>query len=315
MTNLLSTTAPTDEGTAPVRTPAAQAFTPRSVALTADFTVERALPQRERRLVGPWCFLDHFRAHDAESAQILDVLPHPHIGLQTVTWLFDGAVRHRDSLANDERISPGQLNLMTAGRGIVHAERSLSEAAALHGLQLWIALPDAYRDMTPSFEHHAELPAVDLGIATARVLAGTFEGQRSPATVFSPLMGVEISASRGGAIELPLDSNFEHAVLVIDGTLEIEHNIVSAGTLLYLGEQRSQLELNAAENSRMFLFGGLPLGEHVLLWWNFVARSNDDMINAREEWEQRAGRFGDVPGYDGQRLPAPALALRLRPPI
>jgi redox-sensitive bicupin YhaK (pirin superfamily) len=312
MTNLLSTPAPTDEGTAPVRTPVAQAFIPRAVPLTDDLTVERALPQRERRLVGPWCFLDHFRTHDAESAQILDVLPHPHIGLQTVTWLFDGAIRHRDSLGNDRRISPGQLNLMTAGRGIVHAERSLSEAAALHGLQLWIALPDAHRNTLPSFEHHAELPTVDLRGATARVLAGTFSEQRSPATIYSPLVGVEVSAPYGGAIALPLDPEFEHAILVIDGGLAIEGRNVSAGTLLYLGEERSHLEFDAIEGSRILLFGGVPLGEHVLLWWNFVARSNEDMIRAREQWEQRATRFGDVSGYGGQRLSAPPLALRLR---
>lgn len=295
-----------------MRTPVAQSFTPRSVPLTDDFTVERALPQRERRLVGPWCFLDHFRAHEVESAQVLDVLPHPHIGLQTVTWLIDGAVRHRDSLGNDQRISPGQLNLMTAGRGIVHAERSLSEAAALHGLQLWIALPDAHRNTVPSFEHHAELPVLDVGGVTARVLAGAFAKHRSPATIYTPLVGVELLAARGGAITLPLDPSFEHAILVIDGALVIERNTVTAGTLLYLGEERSKLELDAAESSRIFLFGGVPLGEHVLLWWNFVARSNDDMIHAREEWEQRAGRFDDVPGYEGRRLSASALALRLR---
>lgn len=312
MTNLLSTPAPTDQGTAPERSPVAQAFTPRSVPLTNDFTVERALPQRERRLVGPWCFLDHFRTRDAESAHVLDVLPHPHIGLQTVTWLFEGAVRHRDSLGNDQRIKPGQLNLMTAGRGIVHAERSLSEAAALHGLQLWIALPDAHRDTLPSFEHHAELPVIDLPHATARVLAGTFAEHRSPAAFYSPLMGAEVSSARGGAIALPLDPDFEHAMLVIDGAIAIEGETVSAGTLLYLGEKRAELALQAAENTRIFLLGGVPLGEHVLLWWNFVARTNNDMTRAREEWEQRAVRFGDVPGYDGQRLSAPPLALRLR---
>jgi redox-sensitive bicupin YhaK (pirin superfamily) len=312
MTNLLSTPAPTDEGQGPERAPVAQLFTPRSVPLTDDFTVERALPQRERRLVGPWCFLDHFRTRDAESAHILDVLPHPHIGLQTVTWLFDGAVRHRDSLGSDERIRPGQLNLMTAGRGIVHAERSLPEAASLHGLQLWIALPDSHRDITPAFEHHAELPVIEIGRATARVLAGTFAAHRSPATIYSPLMGIEVSVPRGSVLSLPLDREFEHAVLVIDGDVVIEDKNISAGTLLYLGEARSQLEFEAAEASRMFLFGGVPLREHVLLWWNFVARTNDEMVRAREEWEQRAARFGDVPGYSGARFSAPPLALRLR---
>jgi quercetin 2,3-dioxygenase len=312
MTNLLSTLAPIDETTTSASAPVVQALTPRTVPLTDDLTVERALPQRERRLVGPWCFLDHFRTHESESDRVLDVLPHPHIGLQTVTWLFDGAVRHRDSLGNDRRITPGQLNIMTAGRGIVHAERSLPEAASLHGLQLWVALPDAHRDVTPSFEHHADLPVLEIGGVTARVLAGTFAQQQSPATIYSPLVGIEISAPRGGRPGLPLDPVFEHAVLIIEGAVAMGGNAAGAGTLLYLGASRTQMNVEMSKGTRLFLFGGVPLREHVMLWWNFVAHSNDDMVQAREQWEQHAARFPDVPGYNGQRFPAPPLLLHLR---
>lgn len=312
MSNLISEKVPTDAGKAPETAPVAQAFTPRAVPLTGDFTVERALPQRERRLVGAWCFLDHYRTSDDEPVLSFDVLPHPHIGLQTVSWLFQGAVRHRDSLGNDQRISPGELNLMTAGHGIVHAERALPEGASLHGLQFWIALPDAHRNGTPSFEHHADLPVFDAGGALVRVLAGTCAGYQSPATIYSPLVGAELSILRTGTVRLPLDPAFEHAALAIDSDLVIDGTPIASGTLLYLGEGRSQLEFEAAEGTRVFLFGGVPLGEGVLLWWNFVARNHDEMVRAREEWEQRAPRFGDVPGYDGQRLPSPALAFRLR---
>ncbi|TAM56418.1 pirin family protein [bacterium] len=279
--------------------------------MTDTFTVLRALPQRRRRLVGAWCFLDLYRADDEGPAGALDLLPHPHIGLQTVTWLFSGEVRHRDSLGNDVRIRPGELNIMTAGSGIAHAETSIPHGV-LHGLQFWIALPDRQRGKAPAFEHHAQLPVVDLGGATARVIVGDMRGAASPATVYSALVGAEIAASTGGAISVPLEPAFEYAVLSVDGAVTVDGLGSDGVGLIYVGAGREVMKLQMQADARAFLIGGVPLNEPVLLWWNFVARSTAEMLAAREEW-QGGGRFGRVSGFGDRRIDAPPLTMTLRP--
>ena len=288
-----------------------EVYGPRSVPLTPELTVLRVLPQRARRLVGAWCFLDHFRAVASGSGPLMRVAPHPHVGLQTVTWLFDGEVRHRDSLGRDEIVRPGELNVMTAGAGISHAETSL-DARALHGLQLWIALPDASRATAPAFEHHTALPVVDLGGARARVLLGELAAHRSPAIAFSALVGLELTATRTGAVRVPLHERFEHAVIPIDGDVTVASTLASESNLVYLAPGRGAVEVTMREGSRAFVVGGEPLGEDVLIWWNFVARTHEEMVAARDAWEQ-GDRFGIVPGFDGERIPAPPITMHLRP--
>jgi quercetin 2,3-dioxygenase len=289
-----------------------EVYGPRAVHLTDELTVLRALPQRERRRVGAWCFLDHYRADDAGPQGVLDVLPHPHIGLQTVTWLFSGEVRHRDSLGSDEPVRAGELNLMTSGAGISHAETSLP-TGVLHGLQFWIALPDAHRAASPAFEHHAELPEIDLGGATARILVGDLNGYASPATTFSPVVGMEITARRSGTVIAPLEPAFEYAILSIDGGAAVGDAGVSDVKLTYIGKDKENVDVEMRDGARIFVFGGAPLDEPVLLWWNFVARTHEEMVAAREEWEQRSYRFGNVTGYNGRRIAAPPLTMQLRP--
>jgi redox-sensitive bicupin YhaK (pirin superfamily) len=285
------------------------------VARVGDVEVRRLLPLRERRSVGGWCFVDHYGPMSVDGVAGMRVAPHPHIGLQTVTWLLAGNVLHRDSLGSEQMIRPGQLNLMTAGRGIAHAEESPAvHDPLLHGVQLWVALPDASRDALPAFEHHAEMPEVGVGGLTATVLLGELAGARSPATVFSPLVGAELTARAGRAqAVVPLDPSFEHAVFVAGGEAEVAGTALASGRLLYLRPGRDEVAVTAAGGSRLLLLGGVPLGEPLLMWWNFVARTPEEIEAAAAAWGE--DRFGTVGGYDGERLAAPPLdAARLRAP-
>jgi redox-sensitive bicupin YhaK (pirin superfamily) len=306
MSNLLSPTVPDEPTEEPSVWPVVEPYAARSVELVPGFDVWRTLPQRGRRMVGAWCFLDDFRSPD----RTLDVAPHPHTGLQTVTWLHRGAILHQDSLGNEQRIEPGQLNLMTAGRGIAHAEVAIDPHAALEGLQLWIALPESARHDAPAFEHHAALPLVRLGPLEARIVAGELAGYRSPARTFSELVGAELRATAADDVRVPLDPRFEHAVLLLEGEARLEGAPIPEHTLLYLGEGRERLDLSAAQGARIFLFGGIPFGETILMWWNFVARTPEEIAHARADWE--AHRFDPVPGYTGDVIPAPPLPVRLR---
>jgi hypothetical protein len=282
---------------------------------TRGLSVVRTLPTRDRRMVGAWCFIDHFGPAAVREGG-MRVGPHPHTGLQTVTWLVEGDVRHTDSLGSDQLIRPGQLNLMTAGRGIAHAEQSPPDAGPrLHGLQLWVAMPDADRHSDPGFEHHADLPAVDLGGAAATVLIGELAGAVSPATAYSPLVGAQLTvgspaigprpAGRGHAAEVPLRPDFEYAVVTIDGTATVDGVDLAPGSLLYLGCGRASLTVGGT--TRVLLLGGEPFAEEIVMWWNFIGRSHDEIVAFREDWTAGRG-FGDtVRGYDGDPLPAPVL--------
>jgi redox-sensitive bicupin YhaK (pirin superfamily) len=289
------------------RQPAAERIATRDAVLGEGMTIRRALPGRQRRMVGAWCFLDHFGPVDVSAGDGLRVGPHPHIGLQTVTWPLAGEILHRDSLDYVQSIRPGQLNLMTAGRGISHSEESpVERRAGLHGAQLWIALPDAERNREPAFDHYPGLPVVKRDGLTVTVLLGEALGERSPGRIFSPLVGLDLAAAGDSAASVPLEPTFEYGALVLQGEALIEGEALAIGTFLYLGCGRTALRMRTDAASRVLLVGGAPFGEEVLLWWNFVARSRAEITTARNEWE--AGqRFGEVRGYPGPRLAAPQL--------
>jgi len=281
-------------------------LTPARSAVVGDLTVRRLLPLRLRRSVGAWCFIDHYGPMSVDGVTGMAVPPHPHIGLQTVTWLMAGNVLHRDSLGSEQMIRPGQLNLMTAGRGIAHAEESPAvHDPDLHGVQLWVALPDAARMAEPAFEHHGELPSAQAGGLDITVLLGSLAGLRSPATTFSGIVGAKLAAVADVRQRLALDPLFEHVVFVTGGTARIAGTDLAPGSLLYLAAGREELLVTAGPGAAMMLLGGVPLGEPLLMWWNFVARTPQEIAAAVADWRQ--GRFGEVGGYAGEPLTAPPL--------
>ncbi|MEN2736421.1 pirin family protein [Microbacterium sp. X-17] len=296
---------------------------PREVPLGGPraMTVRRTLPQRKRSLIGGWCFVDHYGPDDVSLTGGMQVPPHPHTGLQTVSWLFEGEIDHRDSVGSHALVRPGELNLMTAGRGISHSEVSTPGTQRLHGVQLWVALPSASREVAPFFEHHVPSPSL-LGDATVRTFVGALAGSGTAATVFSPLVGAELVVPAGTRVTVPLDPAFEHGVLVDAGDVTVAGTAVPLAHLAYLCPGRDSVEVEAgAEPARLLLLGGEPLGEEIVMWWNFIGRSHEDVVAARAEWqrdvidgEDPEGRFGTVRGYDGGALPAPVLpTVRLKP--
>lgn len=289
----------------------AELFEPRAVPLGGirGMQVDRVLPQRGLPTVGAWCFLDSFGPHRTP----MRVLPHPHIGLQTVTWPMAGEIHHRDSLGSDVVVRPGQLNLMTAGRGVAHSELSVDDSSLLHGLQLWVALPAERAELAPDFEQHVDLPLFETDGLAATVLIGELGRVASPATAHTPLLGAELRATATATV--PLRPDFEHAVLVVEGEPEIAGTRVPRGRLLYLGTGRSELTLSAAGPVRAMLLGGEPFPDELVMWWNFVGRNHDEIAAARADWESTTPtRFGTVPGHNGERIPAPDLPnVRLTP--
>jgi hypothetical protein len=276
--------------------------------------IRRLLPRSGRRLVGPWCFLDAFGPLAFASGKPMDVAPHPHIGLQTVSWLLDGEVLHNDSLGLSGRAAPGVLNLMTAGRGIAHSEETPADnAGRLAGVQLWVALPEASRETSPGFEQHRDLPRVELEGGRATLLMGALGAARSPARAFSPLVGADLAVEAGRRCVFPLDPDFEHALVVLRGACVLGGRALAPDTLYYLGTGRRELALESQrEPARLLLLGGAPFGETILMWWNFVARSSDEIVAAREDW-QAGRRFGAVRAYAGPRLEAPPFVARPLP--
>lgn len=266
--------------------------------------VRRALPRRLRRTVGPWCFADHVGPVEVTETAGLDIGPHPHTGLQTVTWLLSGEVLHRDSLGTEQLITPGQLNLMTAGRGVTHSEEATGGyRGTLQGVQMWVAQPDTTRFGEPAFAHHPSLPGVELDASTLTVLAGAFAGVTSPARQDSPLVGVD-AVLRRGTSTWPLRAEFEHGLVVLEGAVLVGGQPVVPGRLGYLGRGRDELALTADEPARVLLLGGEPFGEPILMWWNFVARSREEITGAYEQWRAEDGRFGAVRSRL-DRIPAP----------
>lgn len=278
-------------------------------------TVRRTLPDRTLPVVGPWCFLDAF---DSE-VDAMTVLPHPHTGLQTVTWPLDGEIRHRDSLGSDLVLRPGQLNLMTSGRGIAHSEFSLPATGRLRGLQLWVALPPEAADGAASFDHYDALPAVTGPGFEGMVIMGEFAGVASPARTFSPLVGAELRLTAADTA-LPLRPDWEYALMVIDGDATSAPAVIEGeatlapGALLFLGRGREAVSVAGAVGARLLLLGGAPLADDLVMWWNFVGRSHEEILAARDAWESGSDRFGSVDGHDGLRIPAPPMPnVRLTP--
>lgn len=294
---------------------------PREVPLggVRGMSVLRTLPNRELPTVGAWCFLDRFGPGPVR----MRVEPHPHIGLQTVTWPLVGDIRHRDSAGSDVTLRRGQLNLMTAGAGISHSEYSLGdEAIALDALQLWVVLPESARHGAAGFEQHTSLPTVMLPAtsgedAVATVVLGKFAGVHSPATVHTPIVGAEISLPAGSVVSLPLDFAWEHALILVEGDAAIDSRAVASNETVYLGDSRSQVSVSTVEGALLFLLGGEPFDEDLIMWWNFAGRTHDEIAQARHDWETpdaATARFGHVVSHGAERIPAPALPnVRLTP--
>ena len=274
---------------------------PPEVEITASreaqvglFTVRRALPHRGRRTVGAWCFVDHMGPATVTADRGIDIGPHPHIGLQTATWLLAGEGLHRDSLGSEQLLRPGQLNLMTAGRGVSHSEEATgSYAGPVHGVQLWIAQPEETRHGEPAFEHHGSLPEVTLGSAVATVLVGDFAGERSPARRDTDHVGVDLRLP-AGTTDLPLEPAHEHALVVFDGALQIDGHVLEPGALGYLGIGRDEVGIRSDTDSRALLIGGTPFPDRLLMWWNYVARTQDEISEAHRAWSAGDRRFGHV---------------------
>lgn len=263
-------------------------------SLVGELPVRRALPARGRRTVGAWCFFDHMGPATYRVDARYDVAPHPHIGLQTVTWLFEGAMVHRDSVGSEQVIRPGQLNLMTSGRGIAHSEENPGlSRGTLHGVQLWVALPSAHREGVGAFEHHGELPRVEVSHGELTVFVGDLAGASSPARRFSELMGAQLSLGPGESA-IPLVVTFEYALAVVSGRLEVEGESVGPGRLAYFAPGREELVLRAEAPTVAILLGGVPFEETLVMWWNFVARSRAEISDAYESWLKHDERFGDV---------------------
>lgn len=274
--------------------------------------VQKALPIRQKRLVGAWCFLDRFGPLSFSEAKPMDVAPHPHIGLQTVSWLLQGEILHNDSLGSEALLRPGGVNVMTSGGGIAHAEETPGKnSGLLNGVQLWIALPDAYRNGQASFQHLEEVPIIEQAGGMVSVFAGSVLGCSSPAIHFSPVLGADIALHASASLELPLDPSFEHAALLVTGDAEIEGQSIDSINLNYLGTNRSSVKFNSSNGCRVLLLGGPPFTEKILMWWNFVARTAAEIAQARSDWQSHQ-RFGEV-RYRGPRLDAPSLQ-RFAPP-
>ncbi|MFE3663129.1 pirin family protein [Streptomyces sp. NPDC059164] len=297
-----------------VAEPVRELLAPRRVRLGESTEVRRLLPNLGRRMVGAWAFVDHYGPDDIADEPGMQVPPHPHMGLQTVSWLHDGEVLHRDSLGSLQTVRPRELGLMTSGRAISHSEESPKEhARLLHGAQLWVALPDAHRHIEPHFQHHADLPVVTAPGLSATVILGELDGATSPGTAYTPIVGADLSLAGGAETRLPLDPDFEYAVLSMSGEAEVDGVPVLPGSMLYLGCGRTELPLRAVSDAGLMLLGGEPFEEELVMFWNFIARSGEEIVQARKDWEE-GSRFGEVQGYDGARLPAPELpATPLKP--
>ena len=247
----------------------------------------------------------------------MEVPPHPHTGLQTVSWLFNGEIEHRDSAGVHALVRPGELNLMTAGAGICHSEVSTRATTVLHGVQLWLALPDADRDTARNWDHFVPDP-VSFGDATLRVFLGELANTRSPVHTFTPVLGAQVDIGATAELELPVDPAFEHGVLLDEGKVAAAGVVLAVGDLGYqsTGARTLSLRNMSPAPARVLLLGGAPFTDELVMWWNFVGRSHEDIVNYRRLWESHAERFGDVVGYVGSpgRLPAPGLpTTRLRP--
>jgi len=286
---------------------------PRVVKLTTrtEVDVRRTLPHKNLRMIGAWCFVDHYGPTNQVTGMTIGA--HPHMGLQTVTWLFDGRIMHNDSLGTNQEINPAQLNLMTAGRGIAHSEQSLESKSIMHGVQLWIALPDETRHQAPFFEHFSELPTSNNDGESLRVFVGEYQGLKSEAKIFSEMVGAEFKTSNNST-KLELDVEFEYGVLNVGKSFEINGQILEFGELAYIPTGNKEAAISSSQDKHFLLLGGKPFGEKILMWWNFIGRTHEEIVAARELWNSHDE---EIPDFDDEikvRIPAPELPnLRLNP--
>ena len=279
-----------------------------------DLKIRRVLPVRQRRVIGPWCFFDRFGPLTFAEGKPMDVAPHPHMGLQTVSWLLEGEIVHHDGLGSEGLLRPGELNVMTAGRGIAHAEETPPRhSGLLNGVQLWVALPGPERDTDPSFQHVTSLPSLEWRGGRVTLIMGELQGLASAAHAFSPMVGADVTVHAGERLQLPLNPGFEHAVLVLAGDGSLEGTDLEPDTLYYIGMDRDEVGLDSRAGARILLIGGVPFGEPLVMWWNFVARTPDEIELARRDWIEHR-RFADVKAYRGPRLDAPPFAPHLSKP-
>lgn len=285
---------------------------PRYVKLSTRTGIEvrRTLPNARKRMIGAWAFADHFGPTPQDEGMV--VAAHPHTGLQTATWMIEGRFEHRDSIGTVQHIEPGQLNLMTAGRGIAHSELALANAQTLHAVQLWIALPDAVRKMAPAFEHHGDLPRLTLVGGSATVFAGALvghEGSRAKTKLFSPMVGVELRIPAGSNLSLKLNQTFEHGFLVAQGAVQVdgEPSPLHAMTYLEPGKDTVTLVNEGLEEAIVIMLGGEPFEEPIVMWWNFIERSHEEIVQAREKWNNRDSSIPEFTDLIGSWTPAPEL--------
>jgi len=284
-----------------------QVIVPRTADLGDGFTVRRALPSREARMVGPFVFFDHFGPVEFHASQGLDVRPHPHIGLATVTYVFNGEIVHKDSLGSDLAIRPGEINWMTAGRGIVHSERTGVERRAsggnLHGLQCWVALPAALEEMAPAFTHYGtdEFPLISDQGKTVRLMVGETYGARSPVVTTMGTLFADVTLKAGAS--LPLDPDYkERAIYVVEGNIDIAGDEFHEGQLLVF-KAGDRITVTAKTDTRFAIFGGEPMDGPRHIWWNFVSSRKERIEQAKAEWT--SGKFDIVPGDTEEFIPLP----------
>ena len=286
--------------------PVIQTITPVTHDL-GGFKVRRVLPGKQRTMVGPFIFVDEFGPAKLEVGQAMDVRPHPHINLATVTWLFEGAIDHRDSLGTFATIRPGQVNLMTAGRGIVHSERSpqaeRSAGPTMYGMQTWLALPDGREEIDPAFEAQTALPLIEAGGASARVIMGELWGERAPTTCHAETLYAEIVLEPGGRIPIDGDAD-ERAVMLVGGEASIGGVDLELYALAVLAPGAA-LALTSRSGGRVMLLGGEAFRTPRHVWWNFVSSSRERINQAKEDW--RGGKFPLVPGDGDEFIPLPEV--------
>ncbi len=289
----------------------------RKVWLGKTTLVSRALPNADIRMIGAWCFLDHYGPEDVSRSAGMRVWAHPHTGLQTVSWLLEGEIEHRDGIGSRAMVRPGELNIMTAGHGIVHSELSLEDKPpGMHGVQLWVALPDADRDMAPRFETYTSLPPILRPGVSGQVLVGTVDKITAPTRCHSPISGADLQLEPGADVVLSVDPSYEYGVLVVSGAVQTESTDVVVDQLLYLGHGRSTISLRSAGGGRVILLGGVPFAEEIVMWWNFIGRSHAEVVGYREAWARRDPRFAPVVSPDEKVMeapPMPTVALKPRP--
>jgi redox-sensitive bicupin YhaK (pirin superfamily) len=290
-------------------------LTARRVPLGKTTEVARALPDRQIRMIGAWCFLDHYGPEDVSGSPGMQVWAHPHTGLQTVSWLFDGEIEHRDSLGSQAMVRPGELNIMTAGHGIVHSEISQPDKPPmLHGVQLWVALPDAMRDREPAFQSYADLPDLIQPGVVGKVLIGEVNGTSSAALGYSPLCGAELRLEPGADVVLSLHETFEYGIFAVAGAVIAESTTVGVDQLLYLGNSRHSLHLRSPYGGQVIMLGGQPFAEDIVMWWNFIGRSHAEIVKFRSAWAERDARFRPIVNRSEKAMEAPPMpTVQLKP--